>query len=197
MPVLNIMFISESPRPTEVPKRSLLGKRVFFLNVNMLQNLKDANLAIWAFVYPNFGRTGEKRAPSAYFLFSRADNSRLCYPFTRLYCCSVPKLCPILCDPRDCNMPGFPVFHCLPEFAQTHVPWVSDAQLPVGDFWSRLLSAYLFLLQILLFGLPFLSLPIPGINPFPPRLPGLQVLSIQLHPTPHWRLGFRIPSAPS
>ena len=27
----------------------------------------------------------------------------------------------------NCSMPGFPVLHCLPEFAQTHVRWVSDA----------------------------------------------------------------------
>ena len=27
----------------------------------------------------------------------------------------------------DCSMPGFPVLHNLPEFAQTHVHWVSDA----------------------------------------------------------------------
>ena len=94
-------------------------------------------------------------------------------------------------------MPGSPVLRYLLEFSQTHVPWVSDAQLPVGDFWSRLLSAYLFLLQILLFGLPFSSFPIPGINPLPLWLPGLQVLSIQLHPTAHWELGFRIPSAAS
>ena len=26
-----------------------------------------------------------------------------------------------LCDPMDCSMPGFPVHHQLPEFAQTHV----------------------------------------------------------------------------
>ena len=26
----------------------------------------------------------------------------------------------------DCSMPGFPVLHYLPEFAQTHVPWVGD-----------------------------------------------------------------------
>ena len=30
----------------------------------------------------------------------------------------------------DCSTPGFPVFHCLPEFAQTHVHWVSDAIQP-------------------------------------------------------------------
>ena len=27
----------------------------------------------------------------------------------------------------DCCMPGFPIFHCLLEFAQTHVRWVDDA----------------------------------------------------------------------
>ena len=27
----------------------------------------------------------------------------------------------------DCSTPGFPVLHYLPEFAQTHVHWVSDA----------------------------------------------------------------------
>ena len=28
-------------------------------------------------------------------------------------CYSVTKLCPTLCDPRDCSMPGFPVLHHL------------------------------------------------------------------------------------
>ena len=26
-----------------------------------------------------------------------------------------------LCDPMDCSMPGFPIYHQLPELAQTHV----------------------------------------------------------------------------
>ena len=30
-------------------------------------------------------------------------------------------------DCIDCNMPGFPVHHQLPEFTQTHVHWVGDA----------------------------------------------------------------------
>ena len=30
----------------------------------------------------------------------------------------------------DCSMPGLPVLHYLPEFAQTHVHWVSDAIQP-------------------------------------------------------------------
>ena len=28
-------------------------------------------------------------------------------------CCSVAKLCLTLCDPKDCNTPGFPVLHWL------------------------------------------------------------------------------------
>ena len=47
-----------------------------------------------------------------------------------IHCCcyfSVAKLCPTLCDPMDCIMPGFPVLHYLSEFAQIHVHWVSDA----------------------------------------------------------------------
>ena len=42
-------------------------------------------------------------------------------------CCSVTKSCPFLCDPMDCSMPGFPVLHHLPEFAQTHVHCINDA----------------------------------------------------------------------
>ena len=35
-----------------------------------------------------------------------------------------------LCDPMDCNTPGFPDLPCLPEFAQTHVHWGADAIHP-------------------------------------------------------------------
>ena len=34
------------------------------------------------------------------------------------------QLCPTLCNPMDCSMPGFPVHHRLPEFAQIYVHWV-------------------------------------------------------------------------
>ena len=42
------------------------------------------------------------------------------------YCCSVVQSCPTLCNPMDCNTPGFPVLHHLLEFTQTHVHRVSD-----------------------------------------------------------------------
>ena len=40
---------------------------------------------------------------------------------------SVTQLRPTLCNPMDCSMPGFPFHHQLPELAQIHVHWVSDA----------------------------------------------------------------------
>ena len=36
-------------------------------------------------------------------------------------CCSVTKSCLTDCIPINCSMPGFPVLHYLPEFAQIHV----------------------------------------------------------------------------
>ena len=50
-----------------------------------------------------------------------------CFPTC---CCSVIKSCLTLCNPMNCSMPGFPVLHYLPEFAQTHIRWVSDAIQP-------------------------------------------------------------------
>ena len=43
-----------------------------------------------------------------------------------LFSCQVVSLC----DLMGCSTPGFPVFHYLLEFAQTHVHWVSDAIQP-------------------------------------------------------------------
>ena len=43
---------------------------------------------------------------------------------------SVTQSCPTLFNPMNCSMPGLPVHHQLPEFAQTHVHRVSDAIQP-------------------------------------------------------------------
>ena len=51
---------------------------------------------------------------------------KICY-------CSVAKSCPTLCDPMDCSTPGSSVLHRRPEFAQTHVCWVSDAYLTISS----------------------------------------------------------------
>ena len=44
--------------------------------------------------------------------------------------CSVAQPYLTLCDPMDCNIPGFSVHHHLPEFTQTHVHPVGDAIQP-------------------------------------------------------------------
>ena len=43
--------------------------------------------------------------------------------FSSVQFSSVTPSCPTLCDPMNCSTPGFPVLHCLPEFAQIYVHW--------------------------------------------------------------------------
>ena len=45
-------------------------------------------------------------------------------------CCSLAKSCPALWNPMGVSTPGFPAFHYLPKFAQTHVHWVGDVTQP-------------------------------------------------------------------
>ena len=47
--------------------------------------------------------------------------------YDTLCCCSVTELRPTLCDLMDHSTLGGPVFHYLPEFAQIHDHWISDA----------------------------------------------------------------------
>ena len=54
-------------------------------------------------------------------------------------CCSVIQSCLTLHNPMDCSTLGLPVPHHLPEFAQVHVHWISDAIQP-----SHLLSTLFF-----------------------------------------------------
>ena len=51
-------------------------------------------------------------------------------------CCSVAKLYLTICDSMDYSMPGFPVFHYILEFVQTHVNWVDDAMEPFHPLLS-------------------------------------------------------------
>ena len=61
-----------------------------------------------------------------------------------LWCCSVAKTRPTLWDHMNCSMPGFPVLHCLLEFAQTHVYWVDHAIQPSQPLSSPSLQPSLF-----------------------------------------------------
>ena len=50
--------------------------------------------------------------------------------FPACCCCSVIKPCLTFWNRMNCSTPGFSVLHHLPQLAQTHVHWVSDAIQP-------------------------------------------------------------------
>ena len=52
------------------------------------------------------------------------------HPDKMFCCCSVIQSCPTLGNTLKCSTPCFPVLHHLPELAQTHVHWLSDAIWP-------------------------------------------------------------------
>ena len=60
-------------------------------------------------------------------------------------CCSVAKSHPTLCHSMDCRMTYLPVLHCLPEFAQTHFHWISDAIQSSHSLSPLLLLSSIFL----------------------------------------------------
>ena len=72
--------------------------------------------------------TKRKHVQSAWEMM--ASNITILQIWDAICCCSVTQSYPTLCDPMDCNMPGFPVFHYLLEFAQIHVHWVNDTMQP-------------------------------------------------------------------
>ena len=64
--------------------------------------------------------------------------------FNFCYCCLVTRLCPTLCNPMDCSMPGFPVSHHLLELAKVHVHWTADAIQPSHPLLSSSPSTFQF-----------------------------------------------------
>ena len=56
--------------------------------------------------------------------------------------------------PHNCSTPGFPVLHYLPEFAQTHVHWVSDAIQPSHPLLSPSSSAKTYSTESMMTTLP-------------------------------------------
>ena len=55
---------------------------------------------------------------------------------------SVAQSRPTLFDHMDCSMPDLPVHHQLPEFTQTHVHWVGDANQPSHPLGSPSTSTF-------------------------------------------------------
>ena len=76
-------------------------------------------------------RVGQDWVTNTFTFFVTQHTSCTVY----MSCCSVVQSWLTIWDPMDCSMPGLPVLHYLPEFAQTHVHWVNDAIQP-----SHLLS---------------------------------------------------------
>ena len=57
------------------------------------------------------------------------------HTYLDICCCSVAKSCLTLHKHMDCSMPGFPVPHHLPEFAQVHIHCVGDISSSVVLFF--------------------------------------------------------------
>ena len=81
---------------------------------------------------------------------------------------SVSQSCSTLCDPMDCNTPGLPVHHQLPEFTQTHVHRIADAIQPSHP----------------------LSSPSPALNLSQHQ--GLFKLALRIRWPKYWSFGFNI-----
>ena len=106
--------------------------RDFFQEIIKPRALSRGNLVFqrpdrWSQKWATGVSTGEG-VGKKWTLASMADERINQYTFCCF--CSVTQLCLTLCDPMDCSMPGFPVLHYLPELAQAHVHWVSDAIHP-------------------------------------------------------------------
>ena len=106
----------------------LLLNEMFCMSVRFIWSIvfkfTVSSLILWVIYL--FLRVGYQRSQlSTVLLFTSYFTSVFC-----CCCCSVAQSCLTLCNPMDCSTPGFPVPHHLPEFAQTHVHWVSDATQP-------------------------------------------------------------------
>ena len=78
---------------------------------------------------PIIGKTQKWYSTPSWLFFKRLFTLFIS-PDISVCCCSVTKSCLTLCDPMNYSTSGFPVLHYLPEFAKTHVPWVTNAILP-------------------------------------------------------------------
>ena len=88
------------------------------------------------------GRPGFESSPSFYQLCEFYPSLNLSSHIWVFF----SPLCLTLCDPMDCSTLGVPVFHYLPEFAQTLIHWVDDA-FQLSNTWSPTSSPVLDLFQ--------------------------------------------------
>ena len=98
-----------------------LDSMLYMLSYSICFSLSDISLSVMASKSMHVAANGKIS-----FFFYIAEYYFIVY----ICCCSVVKSCPTLCNPMNSSMPGFPVLHYLPGFAQTHVHWVSNAIQP-------------------------------------------------------------------
>ena len=84
--------------------------------------------------------SGEEHNTQSFF--SSGDNNKW---FSFIQFSSVAQSCPTLCNPMNHSTPGLPVHHQLPEFTQTHVHRVCDADRKSTRLNSRTPNFCLFL----------------------------------------------------
>ena len=99
-----------------------------------LRNLRFAQTQAWIcsfslycctfFFFPGIQQSDPENHTHTYISFSDY------FPLQVIQFSSVTQSCSTLCNPMNHSMPGFPVHHQLPEFAQTHIHRVSDAIQP-------------------------------------------------------------------
>ena len=81
---------------------------------NRLVHLPNGTLTNTAIV--NFTREGTRRLDLTFSVGYESDTLFI----IKLQLSSVAQLCPTLCDPMDCSMPGFPLHHQLPEVTHSY-----------------------------------------------------------------------------
>ena len=96
-----------------------------FFFVNWSFYLIYTGLILYSFPLDSWNKSNDVSVISAMYL-----NLRYAYIIESVQFSSVTQLCPTLCNPMGCNIPGFPVHHQLPELVQTQVHQVSDAIQP-------------------------------------------------------------------
>jgi len=96
--------------------------------------LKGVNCMICELYLNKTVKNMDSQASFLEILLSLWLTQNLYFFFQKLYLfiqvSSVAQPCPTIGNPMECSTPGLPVHHQLPELAQTHVHWVSDAIQP-------------------------------------------------------------------
>ena len=102
-----------------------MGLKPEFTKQNKQTNQNQKHIALKIIANPNLASRMRD------FTFRQCGVAQTLHSSAKYNCyCSVSTLCPTLCNPMNCSIPAFPVLHYFPEFAQTHVHWVSDAIQP-------------------------------------------------------------------